>query len=200
MSERKDVIDNLLSLHRACPEAIAWSRRYQTLEEAWEALESPSWGLWALQTFGYQGERKLRLFAASCARRSLSLWDDPQHGRALELATKAAAGTASDEALAAGYLATKRAAASIVDRPDYSEAMAAAATAAAATLRGRAMDAAMEAAREAGRAVAWDPDDPSTWEEEGRWQMSELRRIVGADVHALIAQVRKSSRGALHVL
>ena len=62
------------------------------------------------------------------------------------------------------------------------------------------MDAAREAAREAGRAIAWDPDNPSTWEEEGRWQMSELRRVVGADVHSLIAEVRKSSRGTLHVL
>jgi hypothetical protein len=200
MSQRRDAIDNILSLHRACPEAVTWSRQHRTLEDAWEALESPAWGLWALRTFKYGDERKLRLFAVACARRSLALWDDPQHARALDLATKLATGTAAEADRSAAYLATKKAAASIVDRPDYSEAMAAAATAAVAVLRARASDAAMEAARESSRAVAWDPDNPATWEEEGTWQMAELRRIVGADIPPLAADVRRANRGALHVL
>lgn len=200
MSQRRDAIDNILSLRGACPEGVVWARRHRTFEEVWEALESPAWALWALQTFGYQGERKLRLFAATCAQRSLALWDDPQHARALELAVKVATGAAGDDELRAGHLATKKAAASIAGRPDYSEAMAAAASAAIGALRPRAMDAAMEAARESSRAVAWDPDGPHTWAQEAAWQMGELRRIVGGDVHPLIAEVRRTHRGALHVL
>lgn len=200
MSQRKDAIENLLSLHRACPEAVVWARRYATLEEVWEALTAPDWALWALETFGYRGDRQLRLFAAACARRCSALWSDPQCVRAVELAAKAAVDAAGAADLAAGYLATRKAAGSIVDRPDYSEAMAAAAAAAAGALRASAVDAAKEASRESARAVAWDPDSAASWDEEGAWQCDELRRIVGDDIHAVIAEARRSTRGALHVL
>lgn len=200
MSERRDPIDNILALHRACPEAVVWSRRHRTLEEAWDALEAPDWALWALDRFGYRGERELRLFAAACARRSQPLWDDPACARAIDVATRAASGQVDASALRAAYLATRDAASAIVDRPDYTEAMAAAACAASAALRDRAIDAANDASRESARAITWSSDDPRTWRDEAVWQCAELRRLVGPDAHALAAEVRRGARGALHVL
>ena len=108
MSERRDAIDNLLSLRRACPEAVVWSRRFRTLEEAWEGLDSPAWALWALEKFGYRDERKLRQFAVACAERCKALWDDPQRARAIEVASRAATGAASRDDLLAAYVATRR--------------------------------------------------------------------------------------------
>ena len=200
MSERRDAIDNMLSLRRACPEAVVWSRRFRTLEEAWEGLDSPAWALWALEKFGYRDERKLRRFAVACAERCKPLWDDPQRARAIEVASRAAAGAASRDDLLAAYVATRRAAEAIVDRPDYSEAMAAAAAAAIGAVRDLPYEAARDAARESSRAVAWDVGNAGSHPEEGAWQCDELRRIVGADIHATIAEARRSTRGQLHVL
>lgn len=200
MTQQRDAVERILSLHKACPEAIVWSRRHATLDDAWKALESSEWMLWALETFGFSGDRKLRLFAASCALRSRALWDDPQHAAAIEAATAAATGAASKDDLAAAYLATKKAAAKIVDRSDYTEGMAAAAAAAVSALRQPAMEAAKAASRESARAIAWDARNGRPVEEELTWQATELRRIIGPDIQPLIADVRARSRGALHVL
>lgn len=32
----------------ACPEAIAWARRYTTPQRAWRACRNPHWMLWAI--------------------------------------------------------------------------------------------------------------------------------------------------------
>jgi hypothetical protein len=197
MSQRKDPIEKILVRYRACPEAIPWASGFATLEEAWQACEAPDWLLWALDAFGYHGERKLRLFAASCALRVQRLWDDPQGTRAIAMATSVASGNAASADLPAAYHATLKASGAIVDRPDYSEAMAAAAAAAVATLRDLGIDAAMDASRESARAVWWDVESPGSWPEEGVWQSNELRRIIGGDVHALFAEVLKKERAVL---
>lgn len=200
MTQQRDALERILSLHKACPEAVVWSRSHATLEDAWAALETSEWMLWGLEAFGFTGDRKLRLFAASCALRSRALWDDPQHDAALEAATRAATGASTKDELAAAYLATKKAAAKIVDRSDYTEGMAAAAAAAVSALRLPAMEAAKDASRESARAIAWDAKNGRPAAEELAWQAGELRRIVGADIHPLIADVRRRTRGALHVL
>lgn len=200
MTQQRDAVERILSLHKACPEAIVWSRQHATLDDAWRALDNAEWMLWALSAFGFQGDRKLRLFAASCALRSRALWDDPQHAAAIESATAAATGAATKDDLAAAYLATKKAAAKIVDRSDYTEGMAAAASAAVSALRQPAMEAAKEASRESVRAIAWDAKSGRPPEEELAWQAVELRRIIGPDIQPLIADVRARTRGSLHVL
>jgi hypothetical protein len=200
MTLHRDAVERILTLHKACPEALVWSRDHATLEAAWEALDNAEWMLWALHTFGYQGERKLRLFAASCALRSRAFWPDPQCDAAIQAATNATPGPAGKDALAAAYLATKAAAAKIVDRSDYSLSMAHAAGAAQSALRLDAMQAAKDASCESARAIASDPKAPRPPAEELAWQATELRRIVGPDITPLIAAVRKSTRGALHVL
>lgn len=196
----KDPMEALLTRHQACPEAVELARGMDTWEQLWEALEAPHWMLWGLATFGYRGERRLRLFAASCALRALRRWNDPAGARAVELATAHATGAASREELLAGYAAAQKAAAGIVDRADYSEAMAHAAAAALATLREDAHDAARAASSESASAIAWDPEDASTLEDEAVWQASELRRIVGGDVHGVIAEIRKAERRSLTIL
>lgn len=200
MSERRDAIENTLSLHRACHEGVVWARKYATFEDAWAAIEAPDWMLWACETFGYRGERKLRLFAAACAARCQALWDDPQAARAVALAAKAGAGPVTADELRAELSATRRAAAAIVDRPDYSEAMAAAAAAITGALHDRAIEAAKAASRESARAIAWDPNQPSSWSEEAAWQSAELRALIGGESHDTIADIRKKNRGTLHVL
>lgn len=200
MTQRRDAVENILSLHRACPEAVDWAKGYATLEEVWQALTAPDWALWGLSTFGYRDRHKLRLFAAICAERSAALWDDPACRQAIDLARKAASGKADGEALSAGYLATWKAAEKITARPDWSEAMAAAASAAIGALLPEAIDAALQASRESSRAMAWDPDYAGSWAEEGAFQSDELRRIVGDDVGAVIAEARRRSKGVLHVV
>ncbi|MEZ4300827.1 MAG: hypothetical protein R3B70_38190 [Polyangiaceae bacterium] len=200
MTQRRDAVDNILSLHKACPEAVVWSRTQPNLEAAWQSLTYPDWALWALDTFGYRDARKLRQFAAVCAARSKALWDDPACAQAIAVAERAAAGTVSPEELLAAYLATRKAAQAIIDRPDYSEAMVGAAAAAVGCLHEHPMEAAMQASRESARAIAWDPGTDSSWDEEGSFQCEELRRIIGPDVDPLIAEVRKSNRGMLRVL
>ncbi len=147
-----------------------------------------------------RSDRKLRLFAARCAARSQALWSDPQATRALALAAKAGAGPVPDDELRAELIATRKAAARIVDRPDYSEAMAAAASAVVGALHERAIEAAKAAARESARAIAWDPNQPDSWAEEGAWQSNELRTLIGGEAPTYIAEIRQKNRGALHVL
>lgn len=199
MSQRRDDIEGILRRQRACPQAIPWATRHATLEELWQACEAPDWMLWALDAFGFRGDRKLRLFAASCALRAQRLWSDPQSTRAIDVATSAAAGKAGPAELSAAREATEKAREAIVTRADYSEAMAAAASAAAACVRDLAMDAAMDASRESARAAWWDVDAAGSWPEEALWQANELRRIVGADIDPLIAEIRKRARGVLTV-
>lgn len=200
MSQQRDAIDNMLSLRRACPEAVAWSRKFRTLEELWEALDAPDWALWGLEKFGYRGDRELRQFAVVCAERCKGLWTDPNGARAIEVASRVARGAASRDDLLAAHLAAKRAAEALPDRPDYTEAMAAAAAAAIGAARDLPYDAARDASRESARAIAWDVTRPGSYPEEGAWQCAELRRIIGGAIHPVIADARRSTRGVLHVL
>lgn len=200
MAPRKDDIRDLLIRHDACRASIPWTAKFDTLEDMWRACEAPEWMLWAMDTFGFRGERKLRLFAASCALRAERLWNDPQATRAIETATRAASGNAGPADLAAAFEATWAARDKITQRADYSEAMAAAASAALACVRDLAMDAAMDASRESARAAWWDVASPGSWPEEAVWQANELRRIVGADIDPFIADLRKRSRGVLAVV
>lgn len=199
MNERRDAIENTLSLHRACPEGIVWARKFATWDDAYRALEASDWLLWACVTFGYANEHKLRAFAATCAARSQSLWPDPQAARAIATARKASQGAATADDLAAELVATKRAAAKIVSHPDYSESMAAAACAVIGALHERAQDAATTAARESARAIAWDPSQPASWKEESAFQVTELRALIGDEAPAYIERIRASNRGALRV-
>ena len=195
-----DDIQKTLLRNDACRQAIPWASGFATWEELWQACDAPDWMLWGLDKFGYKNDRRLRLFAASCALRVQRLWDDPQAARAIETATDAATGKATAAELAAAHRATLAARDRLPERADFSESMAAAATAAASALRDVAMDAAMDASRESARAIWWDPDSPGSWREEGTWQANELRRIIGPDIDPLITEIRKRSRGVLEVV
>ncbi|MFO0587859.1 MAG: hypothetical protein U0441_09985 [Polyangiaceae bacterium] len=199
MTERRDAIENTLSLHRACPEGVVWARQFATWDDAYRALPASDWLLWACATFGYANEHKLRAFAATCAARSQSSWPDAQAARAIAVARKVSQGAATSDDLAAELVATKRAAAKIVTHADYSESMAAAACAVIGALHERAMDAAMTAARESARAIAWDPSQPASWKEESSFQVAELRALIGDEASAYIDQIRTNNRRALRV-
>lgn len=195
-----DPLVTMLERRRACPEGVDLARNFDTLESLWEGLTDPDWMLWGLEAFGYAGDRKLRVFAASCAMRAQRRWSDPAALRAVELATTFATGAATLDELRAGQAAARKAAATIVDRSDFSEAMAAAASACISALRERPYDAARSTAAESARAVAWDPDADEGATEEIAWQVSELRRIVAADIPGLIAEIRKAERRTLNIL
>ncbi len=200
MTARPDEITKLLARHNACPEGIPWASRFATWEELWQGCEAPDWMLWGLDAFGYKNSRRLRLFAAACALRVKPLWDDPEATNAIDVATNVATGGLAAADLPAAYAKTMKAQAATLGRADWSEAMAAAASACVATLRDVAMDAAMDASRESARAVYWDVTVAGSWREEGVWQAGELRRIVGGDIHGLIAEVRKKASGVLSVV
>ncbi|MBK8256696.1 MAG: hypothetical protein IPK82_29000 [Polyangiaceae bacterium] len=200
MTQRKDPIEKILTRRKACPEAVVWARQFDTLEEVWQSLAAPDWALWALSAFGYQSDRKLRQFAVLCAQRCKALWPDPACDKALSIAEKAAAGLVADAELTAAYRDAHAAANTVAERTDFSESLAAASAAVVAALRTHAMDAAMGASRESSRAIAWDPSSDNSWDEEGVWQSNELRRIVGGDVHTLIADVRRTTRNVLPIV
>jgi hypothetical protein len=200
MSAPRDDIDSLLRRHKACPEALPWANGFATWEELWFACEAPDWLLWGLDALGFQGETKLRLFAAACAERARPLWDTPEGAQAIGVARRFAEGKASRGELVAAREAATSARAALPERADTTEATLAAASAAIACLRDVAMDAAMDASRESARVAYWDPDIKGSWPEEGQWQANELRRIVGRDIDGFIDEVRKRERGRLRVL
>lgn len=200
MSAPRDDIDSLLRRHKACPEALPWASGFATWEELWHACEAPDWLLWGLDALGFQGETKLRLFAAACAERARPLWDTPEGAEAVAVARRFAEGKASRSELVAARDAATAARAALPERTDTTEARLAAASAAIACLRDLAMDAAMDASRESARVAYWEPDIPGSWPEEGKWQANELRRILGRDIDAFIEDVRRRERGRLRVL
>ena len=62
--------------HEACDEAIEWLEtlpKSATMVEAWRRCKRPDWMLWALDECRHRKKHDtaLRLFAVSCARRSL---------------------------------------------------------------------------------------------------------------------------------
>jgi Imm-5 like putative immunity protein len=75
-------------------------------ESEWNSCQDPQTMLDFLRTTGRASERKLRLFACTCARRVWHLLEDERSRRAVAVAESYAAGeTTLDEVKAAGELA-----------------------------------------------------------------------------------------------
>ena len=92
----------------ACPEAVAWVKKFRSAKSAWKACERGDWMLWYCgQKAGPVGDerRKLLVLAAvACARLALPIWkkrypDDNRVEVCLDTAEKWARNEATLEAL-----------------------------------------------------------------------------------------------------
>jgi hypothetical protein len=133
----------------ACPDAIRWASRYDTLDDAWLACERGDWMLWYASRVGADHVMIVRA-ACACARLALPHLPDGEDRPRLAVETTEAwcAGRATlDEVRAAGAAAWAAAGAAA----RAAEAAAGAAAWAAAW----AAEAAARAAEAAARAAAW---------------------------------------------
>ena len=94
-----------------CARALTWMHTQASFREAWDTCQRSDWMLWALRKIEFKDDRKMRLFACQCIRRTplvdgRTVWDLLTDGRsrnAIEVAEKFARGEATAEELAAAY-------------------------------------------------------------------------------------------------
>ena len=156
----------LLNEIGACDEARTWAKDCKDLREAWETCQRADWMLWAMGRISVRDDRKMRLFACACVRKTpladgCTVWDlltDVRSRDAVEVAERYAIGEATgaeldaaedaawDAAWSAAWIAARAAA--------WTAARSAAWTAAQAARDAAAR--AARAARDAAEAAAWD--------------------------------------------
>jgi len=102
----------------ACPEGKNWAGRVENLETVWNTCQRASWMLWALDRIGFEDDRKLRLYACACVRKTpladgRTTWDlltDERSRKAIEVAELYAEGKATEEELVIAWYAADDAA------------------------------------------------------------------------------------------
>lgn len=100
-----------------CGEAFAWMKKRPTFREAWESCQRSDWMMWALNKIGFSDERKLRLYACACVRKTplsdgRTVWDlitDESSRNAVVVAEKFAEGKATREEMDAAASAASAA-------------------------------------------------------------------------------------------
>jgi hypothetical protein len=185
------MIVDLLKAQDACPEAIAWARQFQALEELWRACPHAEWMIWFVEQLGYQDDAGLRLFAAACARRHWHLLTDSRSRRAVEVAEGFARRTMSTGELVRARAAALAAAEDATVQRSWTSASAAAAMAAYHATRTTGIAAAMAAAKYGLQAAAWDTGTYITADVEDVWQSDQLRRIIGPNLPQIIELTRR---------
>ena len=157
------------SEYYACGSAIDWLNTLpsdSTMTYAWGRCKRSDWMLWALVKAGHNDkyEAVLRLFAVSCARRSLlaerkaGREPDPRCWDVLRVVTRYTKGKASDEELRSAESVAESAAASAVELAAESAAWSVASAASAESAAWSAASAARSAAwsvASAARSAAW---------------------------------------------
>jgi hypothetical protein len=134
-----NILQNKLKELDACDDAIAWSKEYDNLQDAWDNCKKSDWMIWIINKMDWSNDKDLRLMAVGFARKVQHLMKDERSLIALDVAERYANGEATNEELDAA-----RAAASAAARD-------AARAAACAAARAAAWDAASAAARDAAR-------------------------------------------------
>ena len=103
---KKEIV--LLKSLNPCAKALTWMHTQASFREAWDTCHRSDWMLWALQKIGFEDDKKMRLFACACIRRTpladgRTVWDlltDERSRNAIEVAEKFARGEATAEELA----------------------------------------------------------------------------------------------------
>jgi len=54
----------------ACNDGQAWAEQATSLETVWNTCKRSDWMLWALRQIGFQDDRKMRLYACACIRKT----------------------------------------------------------------------------------------------------------------------------------
>jgi hypothetical protein len=79
------------------------------MQEAWDTAPDPLWVVWIATRQRVLTDRELRLFAVWCARQGQHLLTDPRSVNAIDVAERYANGEATDEELAAAWVAGRAA-------------------------------------------------------------------------------------------
>lgn len=172
---KKQVVDFFAGLD-ACQDGRDWAKTCTNLKQVWDTCKRSDWMLWALNRIGFNDERKLRLYACACARKTpladgRTVWDlltDERSRRAVEVAELYAEGKATDAARDAARAAATDAATD-------------AAWAATRAARDAANDVAWDAARDAARAArdaAWEAAWEATW--AAAWAAAHAAEVARA--------------------
>jgi hypothetical protein len=187
------IIEWLESLD-ACPEAVLWAQRFRKLEELWYECPQVEWMLWILEQIGYADQRKLRTFAAACARHYWGFLIDVRCQQAIDVADRFAKEVVSLDQLKAARQAAKAALDEIVHSPSWTASVAAASTAAYHTTRSSAMEAAKKTSSCCLRAAAWDQQLYVAKEDEEVRQLDQLRSLLGSDLQEMVAMASRRMR------
>jgi hypothetical protein len=186
-----NLIIELLKQLDACPEAIAWAQGYRTFGELWRDCPHTEWMLWFLEQLGYKDERKLRLFAITCARHHDHLLIDIRSKKVIEVAENFAEGKVGREELKSAWKAGRVAAVESIHAPTWSMALASAQSAAVACARSSALNAAKDASKNALRAAAWNITSDVKVAGEEAWQTDRLRQILADDLPVILLRAKQ---------
>ena len=174
-----------LRSREACDDAIDWAAEKDSLTDLWEDCQDPAWVLWALELLDYRDASRLRLFAASCARRVSGVIGDDASRHVLEVAEGVANRTTPESDLGRTWQEIRATARSAARHSGWSAARAAALTAVAETLRADALEAARGASTHSQRAVAWHSGMEMV-AAEAQWQADRLRDIFAPARDAIL--------------